>query len=209
MIFLMQDCASGGRLVGQSERELDREVVKAVQAVRAGHREAYATIVTRFQTFLMTLCAAILPDRQAAGELAQDVLVRAYQRLDTFDVTRPMKPWLATIAYRLVQEQGRQQSREAGRRQTAADLMEPRTEPDPADRLSKEEESAILWRAVHSLPLAQRTAVVLYYRENMAVADVARAMGISPGSVKTHLFRARAQIQLALQDMGFDKGDLA
>ena len=55
----------------------------------------------------MTICVAILHDRQAAEELAQDVLVRAYQRLDTFDVTQPMKPWLVKIAYRLAQEHWR------------------------------------------------------------------------------------------------------
>ena len=66
----------------------------------------------------------------------------------------------------------------------------------------------MLWQAVQALPLAQRTAVVLYYRENMAVSDVARAMDVSPGSVKTHLFRARAQIQRELLVLGFDEGDL-
>jgi len=41
---------------------------------------------------------AILRDRQAGEELAQDVFVKAYQRLDTFAVRRPMKPWLVQIA---------------------------------------------------------------------------------------------------------------
>ena len=40
---------------------------------------------------------------------------------------------------------------------------------------------------------------MLYYREDLTVKDVAEAMGVSPGTVKTHLFRARSQIQALLR----------
>ena len=49
----------------------------------------------------MTLCTALLRNRQAAEELAQDTLVQAYERLDLFDERQPIKPWLYKIAYRL------------------------------------------------------------------------------------------------------------
>ena len=44
--------------------------------------------------------------------------------------------------------------------------------------------------------------------ESLTVEEVAGAMRISPGSVKTHLFRARAQIKVKLEASGFDEGDL-
>jgi RNA polymerase sigma factor (sigma-70 family) len=187
------------------------DVADAVHAVRAGHAQAYATIVERFQGPLMTLCAAILRDRQAAEELAQDVFVRAYQRLDAFDVRQPMKPWLVTIAYRLARQRWRTQRREAEHRQAAATLRQARArdDPGPTGRLLADEQSETLWQVVYELPMAQRTAVVLYYREGLTVNEVARAMGVSPGTVKTHLFRARAQIQVGLRAKGYDEGDLA
>ncbi len=187
---------------------LEREIVDAVNAVRAGDVQAYATIVARFQGSLMTLCAAILQDRQAADELAQDVFVKAYQRLDTFDVQQPMKPWLVKIAYRLAQQQWRKQAREVTRQEAAATILQQnRGDSIPGDRLVADEQSEMLWQVVRALPMAQRTAVVLYYRENLTVKQVAGAMGVSSGTVKTHLFRARTQIRVKLQDMGFDKGD--
>ncbi len=78
----------------------------------------------------------------------------------------------------------------------------------PAERLFAAERSDILWQAVYALPMAERTAVVLYYREEMSVKEVAAAMGISPGTVKTHLFRARSQIQVSLRAKGFEEGDI-
>jgi len=191
------------------DSDQEGEIRAAVRAVRAGDVQAFATIVRRFQVSIMTLCVAILRDRQAAEELAQDVFVQAYQRLDTFDVRRPMKPWLVQIAHRLALQRWRQRARELDLLGAAAKPERDQRNADPADRVQVDEESQLLWQAVHELPLGERTAVVLYYRESMTVHEVATAMGVSPGTVKTHLFRARAKIQGKLRDRGFDEGDLS
>ena len=188
---------------------LEREIIDAVRAVRAGDVQAYTTIVARYQGSLITLCAAILKNHRAAEELAQDVFVKAYQRLDTFDVQQPMKPWLVKIAYRLAQQRWRKQTRELKLQKAAATMLQQnRGCSEPEDRLVADEQSEILWQVVRTLPMAQRTAVVLYYRENLTVKEVAGAMGVSSGTVKTHLFRGRAQIRVNLQAKGFDKGDI-
>jgi RNA polymerase sigma-70 factor (ECF subfamily) len=195
--------------VEPNESGCEREIAEAIRAVRAGDVQAYAAIVERFQGPLMTLCTAMLRDRQAAEELAQDTLVRAYERLDTFDASRPMKPWLFRIAHRLAQQGWRASRREQARRQAAAAAMDRhRGEPGPAEKLLAVERSERLWQAVSRLPMAQRTAVVLYYREDQTVQRVAEAMGISPGTVKTHLLRARSRIQAELTGSPSDAGDL-
>jgi RNA polymerase sigma-70 factor, ECF subfamily len=192
------------------ESDSERDIVEAVRAFRAGDAQAYAIIVRQFQGPLMTLCTALLRNRQAAEELAQDALVWAYERLDQFDVRQPMKPWLYKIAYRLAQEQRRAQTRETARQQAAATMHDQdRVERGPAEKLFADERSEMLWQAVSELPMAQRTAVVLYYRENLKVPEVASALGVSTGTVKTHLFRARSQIQAFLQAREFDEGDLS
>jgi RNA polymerase sigma-70 factor, ECF subfamily len=196
--------------VDRNELEPDRDIVDAVRAVRAGDAQAYATIVTRFQGPLMTLCTALLRNRQAAEELAQDTLVQAYERLGLFDLRQPMKPWLYKIAYRLAQQQWRAQSREAAHLKAAATISaENRSESGPAEKLFADEQAELLWHAVSELPMAQRTAVVLYYREHLPVNDVAKTMGVTPGTVKTHLTRARSQIQINLRRKKFDGSDLS
>jgi RNA polymerase sigma-70 factor (ECF subfamily) len=204
-----QATEAGTEDAADTETEPEVEIVKAIRAVLAGDVQAYGTIVTRFQASMMTLCAAILGNRQAAEELAGDVFVRAYQRLDSFDLRRPMKPWLSAIACRLAQERWRGEARERHRREAASAMRDSKPEEGPSDRLRKLEQSDILWRVVRALPMAQRTAVVLYYRENLSVDDVARVMGTSAGTVKTHLFRARAELKEKLRGCGFDEDDLS
>jgi RNA polymerase sigma-70 factor (ECF subfamily) len=196
--------------VTPNDSELDREIIEAVREVRAGNSQAYATILRRFQGPILTVCAAILGNRQAAEDLAQNVFVRAFRRVDTFDVRYPMKPWLVKIAYRLANETWRTDARRAAREKATAIAREQnRADELPAESLLKAERSELLWQAVYALPMAERTAVVLYYREGMPVNDVAAVMGVSPGTVKTHLFRARSQIQVNLKAKGFDEGDLS
>ncbi len=191
----------------RDEADATGEIARVVHAVRTGDTNAFATIVEHFQASLLTLCMAIVRDPRAAEELAEDVFVRAYERLGSFDPRRPMMPWLAAIAYRLAQERWRGQARQRRREAAAAERDIERGELSPPARLMARERTELLWRCVDALPLAQRAAVLLYYRENLSLDEIAAALGVSAGTVKTHLFRARAQIKKSLQASGFEEGD--
>jgi RNA polymerase sigma factor (sigma-70 family) len=130
---------------------IEHEISEAVRAVRAGDTQAYATIVTRFQGPILTVCAAILRDRQAAEDLAQDVFVRAFQELDKFDPRFRLKPWLVKIAYRLAQQNWRRAKRQAARDRKAALAGEDdRHGENPAKKLLDAERSDALWQTVSS-----------------------------------------------------------
>ncbi len=73
-------------------------------------------------------------------------------------------------------------------------------EADPLARVITDDRSRRLWERVAALPSGERTAVYLYYRQGMKVADVARALGVTQGTVKTQLFRARQHLRDAMDD---------
>ena len=191
------------------------QVAAAVVAVLAGDSNAYALIVEQFQASIMTVAMMLLKNRSAAEELTQDVFVRAYQRLSTFDSSRPMKPWLMKIAYRLAQDVGRQRTIEARRRESIAqNLSIAQTKEQnavgssnlssassPLQQLMADEQSRLLWQAMEVLPLSERAAAIFYYREGLSVEQIATTMGVSAGSIKTSLFRARDHLRTALQPM--------
>lgn len=79
-----------------------------------------------------------------------------------------------------------------------ASLPDP-AEPGPAARLGDREASAALDLALRSLPLRQRQAFLLRVWEGLDVAQTAAAMGVSEGSVKTHLFRALQSLRTRLE----------
>ncbi len=73
-------------------------------------------------------------------------------------------------------------------------------EPGPARRLGDREATVALDAALRALPQRQRQAFLLRVWEGLDVADTARAMGVSEGSVKTHLFRALQSLRGRLED---------
>jgi RNA polymerase sigma-70 factor (ECF subfamily) len=52
-----------------------------------------------------------------------------------------------------------------------------------------------LWRSVAALPSGERTAAFLYYRDELSVREIALALGVTPGTIKTLLFRARRRLR--------------
>lgn len=172
----------------------DEGVVRAsVDRIRRGGPNAFAQIVTRYQHRLFGLVLMMVRDPAAAEDVTQETFVRAFTRLDRYDKSRPFYPWLATIAVRLAQSALRRRSRIVGREGTPLDAA---SEPldrgaDALSALIEDEKARRLWRQVSGLPSGQRTAVFLYYKQGMKVADIARTLGVTSGTVKTLLFRAR------------------
>ncbi|HEY0871920.1 MAG TPA: sigma-70 family RNA polymerase sigma factor, partial [Vicinamibacterales bacterium] len=181
--------------------DADRSTVRAaVEAVRRGDREAFAGIVKLYERRLYALSLMVTRDPAGAEEVAQDAFVRAFLHLDAYDERRPFYPWLSVIAVRLAQNwlvrRARVSSREGAEIET--DTAAAAT-PDPLHELIEDEIDRALWRAVSALPSGERTAVILHYRQGLSVAEIASALGVTTGTVKTQLFRARRSLRTKLE----------
>lgn len=184
--------------------DAEAETVRtAVTAVRRGDRDAFARIVTLYERRLFGLALMVTRDPAGAEEVAQDAFVRAYMHLNAYDIRRPFYPWLSTIAVRLAQNwlvrRVRQTTREGAALDPESDAAAA-DERDPLEGMISGERDRRLWDLVTALPSGERTATMLYYRQDMSVDDIARAVGVSGGTVKTLLFRARQKLRRALGD---------
>jgi RNA polymerase sigma-70 factor (ECF subfamily) len=146
--------------------------------------EFYAYSVTRLigQLFLMT------GDLQESQDVVQEAFVRAWGRRKQLSRDAGPEAWIRTVAWRLAVSRWRRHRRSAeawrlldGGRQEAA------PEPEPA--------GVALVTALRQLSDQQRRVAVLHYVCDLSVEQVAAETQISPGSVKTHLFRARAALR--------------
>ena len=171
-----------------------------VQRVRAGDVDAFGQIVKGYERRVFALAVMMLRNREGADDVTQDAFVRAFERLDLYDVRRPFYPWLATITVRLSRNWLARHSPGA-RRETP---IQPESSayasaaPAALDVLMAEDEGRHLWRHVERLPLGERTAIVLHYRQELSVSEVASAIGVTAGTVKTLLFRARQHLRASL-----------
>jgi RNA polymerase sigma-70 factor (ECF subfamily) len=122
----------------------------------------------------------------------QDALGRAWERLDRGEVFHALDRWVLTVALNQVRSRFRRQRRE---------LLVERVSESGRDA---DDAAAVidLARVLARLPDRQRSSVVLHYYLDLSVADAAEVLGVTPGTVKTSLFRARATLADALDGHG-------
>jgi len=179
----------------------NEDVRSIIRAIRKGDQQAYAEVMQLYQRRVIALALMIVRDSGAAEDVAQDAFVRAYTHLDRYDEEREFYPWLATITVRLARNWLRTKARTTAREDSfVSEDADNGTSVDALNEIIADERGRELWHSVSSLAPGERTATLLYYRQEMKVADIAVAMDVSDGTIKTLLFRARQKLRLALNE---------
>ena len=156
---------------------------------RAGDQAAFRKLVERHSARAIGLARRMLGSDADAEEVAQDSFVRAWRALPRFRGDSSFSTWL----HRIVVRRALDRSATLKVRRAVETGLEEAHEPTEAPAPGVSREHAMrLDRLLELLTGVQRAAVVLDYYEDRSVEQVARAMGIPVGTVKTHLHRARA-----------------
>ena len=157
-----------------------------VQEHLGGEREAFDVLYRRYFPRLVRLCARLTKDSAAAEDIAQETLVRAHDHLGRFDLSRPMWPWLKTIAKRLIIDHVRATARELP--------MEDDHRQGPRVEHAWTEEREVLAQALSKLPARQRTAMALRYIEDWEGPEAAEYLGLSGLAFRQILHRAKRKL---------------
>jgi RNA polymerase sigma factor (sigma-70 family) len=151
---------------------------------------------------LRRLCGLLLGDGQEAEEVVQEVFVKALESERRQGPPADWGPWLTRIAVNTCRDRRRAGWWQRFRRWT--DQVE---QVPIADRGLTPEDAAInsetrrqIWQAFRSLPDRQREVFVLRHLEDWSGPEIAAALGLSPGTVKRHLFRAVHRMRVVLGD---------
>src|SRR6266700_149290 len=116
-------------------------------------------------------------------DLLQDVFLVLYRNWPTLDLTRPLRPWLFGVAFRVVRTQRRRRARERSQGGLQAgiddglDAGDPG--PTPEDSLEGQESLALLWASLERVPVQRRSVVIMHDLEGLEVADIARQLSIT------------------------------
>ena len=191
---------------GSTGRPGDEESL--LRRCRAGDTRAFQVLVERYQDRAYGLALRLLRSEPDAEEVTQDAFVRAWRSLADFRGDSAFGTWLYRIVWRravdraatLRTRQKREESLDApagsddrsggnrGEERLPATAILSAEEPSRADPSEWE-------RLTESLTEPQRAVVTLFYYEDMALKDVARALEMPEGTVKTHVSRARATLR--------------
>jgi RNA polymerase sigma-70 factor (ECF subfamily) len=171
-----------------------------VERCRRGDEGAFQELVDRYKDLVFALIARTVQDRSRAEDLAQDVFLRVHRGLPYFRGEARLSTWIYRIvANACLQEQARPKSGrdtvslddEAGRGRVTASATDRRFgDLELHDRLEK---------AIARLPAHQRLLVAAHYLQGVRYEDLAEALQLPLGTVKTHLFRAKQQLRRLLE----------
>ena len=164
-----------------------------VAASLQGQKEAFGAIVTRYQGLvsgmLYNRCSG---DISLSEELAQQTFVNAWQSLSTLRDTHKLSAWLCGIA-RNVHAKARRQANKLAAFESADELVSTAAEPSAA-AITREQER-LLWQSLERIPEKYREPMVLFYRQDQSVAEVAKALDEKADTIRKRLERGRAMLR--------------
>jgi RNA polymerase sigma factor (sigma-70 family) len=181
-------------VIRDSERIFDEYLVAAAVT---GDQLALARLVARWQPRLLRHAWRVLGDAERAKDMVQEAWVEILRGLARLDDVAAFPAWAYRIVTRRCQRTFQQKARDLFMREVAeqeCDLQTPEQESGEfAAELSK------VMDAIGTLPGAQRAALALFYIEELSVAEIAIALDVPPGTVKTRLMHARRKVRALLE----------
>ncbi len=170
-----------------------------VRRVRNGETQAYGEMVRRYQQSVFNVCWRVLQNRQDAEDLAQEAFIRAYERLDRFDIRLPFGPWINRIAANLsINAVNSRKTHFAIDPERDAQPSRSSTHPEAA--LDRSQQRRTVLEALALLPPNYRMAIELRHFQEMTYEEMAQSTGLPLTTVKSHLFRGRKMLARILKN---------
>jgi RNA polymerase sigma-70 factor (ECF subfamily) len=176
------------------EEELDRT---AVERCRKGDLEAFGTLIDRYERPVFNAILHMVGNAEDAREICQQVFMKAFEHLDSYDANRRFFSWIYRVAMN-----------ESINHLKARRTHEPLSEtlryplPDPAQRYEATEQRHHLQKAIMSLDENYRAVLILRHFVHLSYHEVAEVLGVSDSIVKSRLFTARELLRQALEAQG-------
>ena len=154
---------------------------------------------------MYNIALRITTDADAASDCAQETFIRAYRALHQYDPSLPFAPWL----YRIATNASLNHVQRWHAHESPVEELPERPEPDesgPELTAIRTEEVSEVMAAMAELAPQYRAALTLRHLQQLSYQEVADALGIPLGTVKTHLHRARSQLKARLEARARGRG---
>lgn len=184
-----------------------------VARLKRGERAAYEELVESYQSLVYGLAYRLLGDPEEARDVAQETFLKAYRHIGTFRGDCAIKTWLYRMAVNQASNQRRWWRRRRKRETISLDATLGDSTATIGDGLAADgrspeqvalgrERQRLLMSALDSLKHDYRAAVVLRDIEELAYEEIAEALGVPIGTVKSRIARGREELRRRLEEMG-------
>ncbi|MEF2144933.1 MAG: sigma-70 family RNA polymerase sigma factor [Desulfovibrionaceae bacterium] len=175
-----------------------------VRETLAGDVEAFGLLVRRYQRPIVNLMYRGAGTRETAHDLAQDTFLRAYERLETFNLSRKFFPWLYAIGLNRLRDHYRSCGRSAEQEWERIDTLPEETRGSQQEDLATHLDGQRAAKALQELPLVYREALVLRFREECSMEEISEALGLSLSGAKMRVHRGLEMLRNVFREDGND-----
>lgn len=178
-------------------KELDMTVARA----QKGDADAFEQLVNTYRDQVFRLALRMCGNETDADEAAQDAFLSAWKGLPNFRGDSQFSTWLYQLTTHAAIDLLRRQKRR-GETDDITEISVADPAPGPQQQAERTETCQAVRAAVLALPAEQRQVVVLRYMEELSYEEIAAALKLPPGTVKSRLNRAKSQLKDILSKSG-------
>jgi RNA polymerase sigma-70 factor (ECF subfamily) len=180
-----------------------------VQQAKAGDRNAFAALVSAYETKIYNLALRYLGNREDAMDASQEVFLRVFRFLPGFQEESGFSTWIYRIGVNVCKDMLAKQSRrneqsleveDEDDKQRTMELADHRYTPEQI--VENAELRSVLSEAIAALPDQQREVIVLRDIQGLSYDEIANVLSLEPGTVKSRLSRARENLRKKLLQNG-------
>ena len=176
-----------------------------VDRVLRGDTRAFRIIIKNTENLVAQIVFKFIPVVEDRKDLAQDIYMKAFHNLAGFKFQSKLSTWIAQIAYnsclswiekkKLVLSGNLHEDEEMYETTDARVYNHSSVENNSENKLFKKELSVILRKEIQGLPAIYQTLITLFHQESMTYEELSQITGLSEGTVKSSLFRARKMLK--------------
>jgi len=177
--------------------------IEIIEIVLAGNQAAYAELIKRHQRYIFTLALRFTRCREDAEEISQDVFIKAYRSLGSYQQTAKFSTWLYTIVYHTAMTHLRRKKLNTSSIDDDDTLIQLEGYSSESESHSVEKKSRTFYinKAIAMLMPDDSTIITLFYQGEQSLAEISKIMGMEANTVKVKLHRARFRLKNKLETL--------
>jgi len=176
-----------------------------IQRCLQGDQAAWEQIVRQYRRKVFNTAYKFVGRHEQAEDLTQDIFLKIFKSLDTFDSRANFQTWLISVSRNLCIDHYRRvrKERETIDHQVDANELAPLShEPSPMAGLERRDRVSLLRHAMAKLPETLRTAVLMRDIQEMTYQEIADALRLPEGTVKSRINRGRTELARHVKRLG-------
>jgi RNA polymerase sigma-70 factor (ECF subfamily) len=175
---------------------------------RHGDDDAWRELVDRFGQKIYGIAYHFTMRREDAEELSQEIFLKLFENLHHYDGGFPLVAWILSVSRNLCIDRYRRRKREKSFRFVSDEAVTVllKSEDDPANMALKKERTRILFSALAEIPEDLAEILILRDLNGLAYDEIGKALELPDGTVKSRLFRARAEVARKVRERHESKG---